>query len=170
VLFLREIAGASSRLDALVFGAEDLAGDMGAQRTAEGWEVFYARSAVVTTAKAYGLQAIDMVFIDLQDVGALEMECRFARRMGYDGKMAIHPRQVEVMHQVFRPSEEEVAWALHIIRSFESHQSKGSGVFDLDGKMVDMPMVRAAKNTLRKAEAAGLLPRSSGPLRPLRDG
>ncbi len=76
VMNVREIALADDRVDALVFGAEDLAGDMGAQRTPEGWEIFYARSAVVTAAKAYRLQAIDMVYFDLNDLAGFEAECR----------------------------------------------------------------------------------------------
>jgi citrate lyase beta subunit len=96
VLNIGQIAQASQRLEALVFGAEDLANDLGARRTRAGWEVFYARSAVVTAAAAFGLQAIDMVFVDLNDLPGLEEECRFARQLGFAGKTTIHPRQIEV--------------------------------------------------------------------------
>ena len=83
VMNVREIAQADDRVDALMFGAEDLAGDMGATRTAEGWEVFYARSAVVTAAAAYRRQAIDTVFVDLNDMDGLQRECQRAMQMGY---------------------------------------------------------------------------------------
>ncbi|MCS6845167.1 MAG: CoA ester lyase [Caldilineales bacterium] len=157
VMNVREIALADPRVDALIFGAEDLAGDMGAVRTPAGWEIFYARSAVVLAAKAYRLQAIDMVFFDLNDLEGLEQECRVGRQMAYDGKMAIHPRQVEVIQRVFSPSPEEVQAALRIVRAYEEAQAAGLGAIALDGRMVDMPVVRMAQNTVQKARAAGLL-------------
>ncbi len=151
VMNIREIATASPRLDALMFGAEDLAGDIGATRTREGWEVFYARSAVVTAAAAYGKQAIDTVFVDLSDLDGLAAECAFVQRMGFVGKMAIHPRQVEVINRAFAPTAAEVAQAQRLLDAFAQHQSAGTGVFELDGKMVDMPMVRAAERVLARA-------------------
>jgi len=157
IMNLKEIASASARLEALMFGAEDLAGSLGAIRTRAGWEVFYARSAVVTAAVAYGLQAIDMILTDLSDVERLEEECLIARQMGYAGKMAIHPRQVEVINHVFAPSPEEIAAALHLVEAHKKHQAEGTGAFELDGKMVDMPLVRAAAWVLMKARLAGLL-------------
>lgn len=157
IMNVKEIAQAGPRIEALMFGAEDLAGDMGAKRTREGWEVFYARSAVVTAAAAYGLQAIDMVLIDLADSERLEAECIAARHMGYEGKMAIHPRQVEVINRVFAPSPEEIEQARRLLQAHAEHQAAGSGVFTLDGKMVDMPMVKMAERVLNKARAAHLL-------------
>jgi len=157
VMNVKEIARASPRIEALMFGAEDLAGDIGAKRTRASWEVFYARSAVVTAAAAYGLQAIDMVLIDLADLERLEEECIFARQLGYEGKMAIHPRQVEVINRVFAPSPEEIEEARRLMQAHNRHQAAGSGVFTLDGKMVDMPMVKMAERVLSKAKAAGLL-------------
>lgn len=157
VMNVREIALADERVEALIFGAEDLAGDMGAVRTHEGWEIFYARSAVVLAAKAYRLQAIDMVFFDLNDLAGLEQECLVGRQMAYDGKMAIHPRQVEVIQRVFAPSAEEIARALRIVQAHEEAQATGVGAFALDGRMVDMPVVRMAESVLRKARSAGLL-------------
>lgn len=156
VMNVREIALADERVDALVFGAEDLAGDMGAVRTPEGWEIFYARSAVAIAAKAYRLQAVDMVFFDLHDLAGLEQECQVGRQMAYDGKMAIHPRQIEVIQRVFAPSPEEIQRALRIVRAHEEAQAAGLGAFALDGRMVDMPVVRMAESVLRKAQAAGL--------------
>jgi citrate lyase beta subunit len=156
VMNVREIALADDRVDALLFGAEDLAGDMGSQRTPEGWEIFYARSAVVTAAKAYRLQAIDMVYFDLNDLAGFEAECCQGRQMAYDGKMTIHPRQAEIAQRVFAPSPEEIAQALRVIRAHDEAQAAGLGAFALDGKMVDMPVVKAAENTIRRARAAGL--------------
>jgi len=156
IMNLAGIVGATPRLEALMFGAEDLAGDMGVTRTRAGWEVFHARSAVVIAAAAYRLQAIDTVFIDLNDLDGLAEECRFARQLGYIGKMAIHPRQVPVINAGFSPTEEEIAQARRLVAAHEAHQAGGAGAFELDGKMVDMPMVRAAMRVLERAQAAGL--------------
>lgn len=157
VMNLSEIAQASQRLDAFLFGAEDLASDLGATRTRAGWEVFYGRSAVLTTAAAYGLQAIDTVFVDLNDPEGLKEECILARQLGYEGKMAIHPRQIEVIHRAFAPSPAEIEQAQQVVKKYAMHQAAGTGVFVMDGKMVDRPMVRAAEHLLEKARAAGLL-------------
>lgn len=151
VLMAPEIAGADNRLDGLLFGAEDLAGDMGARRSREGWEIFYARGAVVIAAAAHGLPAVDTVYIDLADTDGLAAECRLARNLGFAGKLAIHPRQVAVINHAFAPSPEEVAAAERLIAAFESRLAAGSGVFEMDGKMIDMPMVLAARKVLARA-------------------
>jgi citrate lyase beta subunit len=156
ILNLHEIAASDPRLTALIFGAEDLAGDIGAKRTPDGWEVFYARSAVVLHAKAYGLQAIDTVYVDLQDVDGLVTDTEQALYMGYTGKLAIHPRQVEPIQRVFTPSAEEIQQAKRLIDAHTAHQQAGAGAFQLDGKMVDMPIVRAAETVLARARAAGI--------------
>lgn len=157
VVRLAEIAASSSRLQALAFGAEDLAGDMGAQRTAEGWEGFYARSAVVLHAKAFGLQAIDTPFVDVKaDETILADEAERAMQLGYTGKLAIHPRQVGVIQQVFTPTAAQIDRARALIDLHERHQSAGTGVFAFEGKMVDMPMIRAAQSILDRARAAGI--------------
>ncbi|MCB0155443.1 MAG: CoA ester lyase [Anaerolineae bacterium] len=157
VMNLREIAQATPRLQALIFGAEDFAASLGAVRTPENWEVFYARSAVVTAAAAYGLEAIDMVFADLTDLERLEREAVIARQMGYAGKSAIHPRQVEILNRIFAPSPEEIEAAQRLVTAFAAQQAAGAGAFDFEGKMVDMPMVRVAERLLERARLAGLL-------------
>jgi citrate lyase beta subunit len=156
VVNLREIAASSPRLDALIFGAEDLAGDIGATRTPDGWEVFYARSALVIHATAFGLGAIDTPFVDLNDLDGLTAQTHIAMQMGYTGKLAIHPRQVEPIQAIFTPTPEEIARAKRLIDAHNAHQAARTGVFELDGKMVDMPMVRAAEHLLERARAAGI--------------
>jgi citrate lyase beta subunit len=155
VVNLKEIAGADPRLQGLIFGAEDLAGDMGAVRTREGWESFWARGAVVTVAAAFLLQAIDTVFIDLGDEEGLRKDAALACQMGYSGKLAIHPKQVSVIAAAFTPSDEEIARARRLMELHARHQASGTGAFALDGKMVDWPMVRAAERLLARARAAG---------------
>ena len=151
VVNLPEIARADPRTVALAFGAEDFAGDIGAQRTREGWEVFYARSAVVTVAAAFGLQAVDTVYTDLADDSGLAEECETVQKMGFRGKLAIHPHQVETINRAFTPDLSEVAAARRLIAVFEAHQRAGRGVCVLDGKMVDMPIYRAAQDLLARA-------------------
>lgn len=151
VVNLPEIARADPRTVALAFGAEDFAGDIGAQRTREGWEVFYARSAVVTVAAAFGLQAVDTVYTDLADDAGLAAECAAMRKMGFRGKLALHPRQVEVINAAFTPERAEVEAARRLIAVFEAHERAGRGVCVLDGKMVDLPIYRAAQDLLARA-------------------
>ena len=157
VMNLKEIAQSDARLEALMFGAEDLAGDIGAVRTAAGWEVFFARSAVVTAAAAYGLQAIDMIFVDFQNPDGLAEECRAARQMGYAGKMAIHPKQIAIINREFSPTPAEIDRARRLVAAHRAHQQSGRGAFAFEGKMVDMPVIRAAEHVLARARQAGLL-------------
>ncbi len=156
IVNLSEIAAADARLDALIFGAEDLVGDIGAVRTPDGWEVFYARSAVVIHAAAFGLTALDMVSVDFRDLEALDREARQGARMGFVGKQVIHPDQVPVVQAAFTPTAEEIARARRIVQAHEEQQKSGAGAFALDGKMVDMPVVKAAQAVLARARAAGV--------------
>jgi citrate lyase beta subunit len=155
IVNLKEIAAASPRLAALVFGAEDLAGDIGATRTPGAWEVFYARSALVTHAAAFGLQAIDMVCVDYNDLAGLEREARQGAQMGFAGKQAIHPNQIRPIQEAFTPSAEAIANARRLVEAHAAHHASGVGAFALDGKMVDSPVVKAAEQVLAKARAAG---------------
>jgi len=143
------------RLEALIFGAEDLAGDIGATRTRDGREVFYARSAVVTHAAAFGLQAIDMVYVDFKNSEGLVRESLEGAHMGFGGKQIIHPSQVEPVQAAFTPSDDAIAHARMIVEAFEQSQRSGAGAFALNGRMVDMPVVKAAQRVLDKARAAG---------------
>ena len=145
------IAEADARLDAIAFGAEDLAGDIGATRTRAGWEVFYARGAVVIAAAAASVQAIDMIYTDLHDLEGLRAEATRAVEMGFAGKMAIHPRQVAVINEAFTPSAEAAGRARALLAAFEAHQASGAGAFAYEGRMVDMPVIRAARRLLERA-------------------
>jgi citrate lyase beta subunit len=155
IVNLKEIASSDPRLQALIFGAEDLAGDIGAARTREAWEVFYARSAVVTHAAAFNLQAIDMVFIDYKDTKGLIRESQEAARMGYAGKQVIHPDQIAPAQEAFTPDASTIAHALRVMDAMREYQEAGKGAFALDGKMIDMPLVKAAERVLARARAAG---------------
>ncbi|MGQ9887959.1 MAG: HpcH/HpaI aldolase/citrate lyase family protein [Aggregatilineales bacterium] len=157
VINLRDIVESTPRLGGLMFGAEDLAGDMGATRTPDGWEVFYARSAVVMHARAMGLDAIDTPYVHLENLTGLVADAEQAHYMGYTGKLAVHPRQVEPIQRVFTPRAEEIERARRVIAAYHEHQRAGQGVFVLDGRMIDLPMVRHAEGVLARAQAAGAL-------------
>jgi citrate lyase subunit beta-like protein len=157
IVNLGEIAAADPRLQAMIFGAEDFAGDIGATRTVEAWEVFYARSAVVTHAAANGQQAIDMVYIDFNDQDGLRREALQGAGMAFAGKQVIHPNQVAPVQQAFTPSEEAIAYARRVVQAFDENQRLGKGAFALDGKMIDAPILKSAERVIALAKAAGKL-------------
>jgi citrate lyase beta subunit len=157
ILHLKEIAEADKRLDALIFGAEDFAASVGATRTPEATEVLYARSAVVTACAANELQAIDMVYIDFHDVEGLRLEAQQGAGLGFSGKQIIHPNQVAAVQEAFIPSKEAIEYAQRVVKTFAASQKEGRGAFALDGKMIDMPLLKNAQNVLDRAKAAGKL-------------
>ena len=154
ILNLKEIA-CQPRLEALIFGGEDYAAAVGATRTPGAEELLYARSAVVTACAAYGLQAIDMVSVNFQDLEALRREARFGAQLGYSGKQVIHPNQVGPVQEAFTPEEAAIASARRLVEAFALQQAQGAGAFALDGRMIDRPLVQAAQGVLERARAAG---------------
>ena len=155
ILNLKEIAEADKRLEAIIFGAEDYAASVGATRTKEATEVLYARSAVVAACAANDLQAIDMVYIDFKDIDGLRVEAEQGAGFGFSGKQIIHPNQVQVTQEAFTPSDDAIAYAKRVVESFESSQKEGKGAYALDGKMIDMPLLKNAQKVLDRAKAAG---------------
>ncbi|WP_058366215.1 HpcH/HpaI aldolase/citrate lyase family protein [Haloparvum sedimenti] len=155
VLHAEAIAAADATA-AVVFGAEDLAADVGATRTDEGTEVLYARQHVLLAASAAGVDAIDTVFTDFSDEAGLREETRFAVELGYDGKLAIHPAQVTPINEAFTPDPERVAWAERVLDAREEAAAEGKGVFEVDGEMIDAPLIAQAERVLERARAAGL--------------
>lgn len=155
ILNLKEICAADKRLDAVIFGAEDFAASVGATRSRGGQEVLYARSAVVTACAAFSLQAIDMVCIDFKDTATLKIEAAQGAALGFSGKQIIHPSQIEPVHEAFTPSEDAIAYARRVVETFEASQQEGKGAYALDGKMIDLPLLKAAQNVLARAAAAG---------------
>jgi citrate lyase subunit beta/citryl-CoA lyase len=143
-----QIAGASPRVLAIALGAEDLTLDLGVERSAEGLELLYSRSHLVIAARAAGIPAIDAIYPDLSDEEGLIREARLGRQLGFQGKLVIHPKQVDPVNAAFSPSPEEIAQARRIVQAFQTAQSAGSGVVLLDGKMVDMPVVARARRIL----------------------
>src|SRR5215510_9631445 len=157
ILNLREIASADKRLEAIIFGGEDYAASIGAVRTKEAVELLYARQAVVNACAANDLQALDIVFIDFKDLDGLRVEAEQGAGFGFSGKQIIHPNQVSVVQEAFTPSESAIEYAKRIVESFESSQKAGKGAYALDGKMIDMPLLKNAQKVLERARAAGKL-------------
>ena len=157
VLNVEKIATASSRMVGISFGAEDFTRTIGAERSKTGEELFVARSKIVLAAAAAGIDAIDTVFSDIDDEEGLRRETEMAKKLGFDGKSVIHPRQIEIVHDVFTPSRKDVDKALRVINAIEEAERKGLGVISLDGKMVDAPVVARAEKTVRLAKGAGII-------------
>lgn len=153
VLDARILAEASPRVVALAFGAEDLAADAGMRRSPENTEVATARALVALAAAATGVQAIDMITADYQDLDRTRREAQQARSLGYAGKMVIHPGQVEPVHEGFAPTPDEVAWADKVLAAVESEGVGEGGVVVVDSRMVDRPLVEQARRIRRDAGA-----------------
>ncbi|MBI1792557.1 MAG: CoA ester lyase [Chloroflexi bacterium] len=154
ILNLKEIAS-HPRLDALIFGSEDYAASIGATRTKEANELIYARLATLNAAAAYGLQAVDLVTIEFKNAEFVREQALTGARLGFSGKQIIHPNQVEPVQSAFTPNDEEITHAKRIVETFEASQAKGAGAYALDGKMIDMPLVKNAQKVLERAKAAG---------------
>ena len=154
ILNLKEIAS-HPRLDGIIFGGEDFAASIGATRTPEATELLYARQAVVVACAAFGLQAIDIVTIDFKNPDVVRREAEFGAQLGFAGKQIIHPAQVEPVQAAFTPSEAAIAEARRIVETFEASQQAGKGAYALDGKMIDMPLLKNAQKVLERAKAAG---------------
>ena len=151
------IASASERVAALAIGLEDYTADLGAPRTREGKESFYARNALVNAARAARIQAIDSVFSDVSDMDALRSVVLESKSLGFDGMGCIHPRQIKVIHEAFAPAGEEIEKACKIVLAFDKATEEGLGVVSLGSKMIDPPVVARAVKTIDDALDAGLL-------------
>ncbi|XP_078402164.1 citramalyl-CoA lyase, mitochondrial isoform X2 [Cetorhinus maximus] len=146
-------AHAGFRLDGVVFGSDDFCASIGATRTKDARELVYARQKVVVTAKAFCLQAIDLVYIDYKDEEGLYMQSREGALMGFTGKQVIHPSQVPIVQEAFSPSPKKMKWAQELIDAFEEHQKLGKGAFTFHGSMIDMPSLKQAQNIITLASA-----------------
>lgn len=145
-----EIGRASGRLVALAFGAEDYAADLGVERTREGRELDYARGVIGVAARAAGVLALDTAFPILHDLEALVHEAQLARQAGFQGKLLIHPEQIESVARVFTPSEAEISFARRVIEAYKQAAADGRGAIQVDGAMVDAPVVKRAERLLER--------------------
>ena len=152
VLRALEIAESDPRVVGLAFGGEDLSADLGITRTREAGEFATARSIVALAATAAGVSAVDTPWFDLGDAEGAGTEARSARQLGFSGKLVIHPSHVGPVNAAFTPDERESDRARRIIEAFDSAVAAGSGIAKLDGRMIDLPVVVAARRVLALAE------------------
>lgn len=143
-----EIAASSDRVIALAFGAVDFSREMGISISSDQIELLYARSRIATSARAIGKLAIDTVWTDIMDMDGLIKEAERAKRLGFSGKLLIHPKQIDPVNKIFTPSEDEVNFARRICKEFEESMKIGKGAISIDGKMVDLADYKRAKQIL----------------------
>lgn len=147
-----EIASSSVRVCAIAIGLEDYARAIGVERTKEGKESLFARTAVVNAAKAAGVQALDSVFSDVDDLDGLRMTSVESKSLGFDGRGCIHPRQIGVVHAAFAPAAKEREEAEAIVLAARNAKKHQSGVMRIGSSMIDAPVVARAERILRSAE------------------
>lgn len=151
------IATASSRMMGIALGAEDYCANLKTNRSKEGSELLFARQTIVVAARAAGIDALDTVFSDLNDMDTFRNEIRLVKQLGFDGKSVINPRQIPVVHEIFAPTEVEIEKARRIIIASHEASLRGSGVVAVNGKMVDRPVVLRAERCVNLAIASGLI-------------
>ena len=158
------IASGSARLTALHFGSGDFAASLNMPQTSIGtmdeWDAVYpghrfhyAMHRIVVAARAAGLRAVDGPVADYRDEKGLRNSCLLARSLGYDGKWCIHPSQIEIVNEVFSPTERELAWARKVVTAYEESSAGGAGSLSVDGQMVDAASIRVARNILGSGAA-----------------
>lgn len=152
-----DIATSSKRMMGIALGAEDYCANLKTQRSKDGDELRLARETIVVAARAAGIDALDTVYSNLNDMETFRREVEFIKTLGFDGKSIINPRQIEVVNEVFTPSEKDIQKAKAIVAAIKEAEKKGSGVISLNGKMIDRPVVIRAERTIALAKSAGVL-------------
>jgi len=143
-----DLAKYSKRVDAITIGGQDLTADMNIKSSKEGYGIDLARKMIVMAAKANHIDAIDTVFVDIDDEEGLAKETTYIRELGFSGKAVINPRQIDIVHEAYTPNDKEIRQAYKIIKAFNKNTKEGIGVFAVDGKMVDAPVVARARYVL----------------------
>ena len=150
------ICSASERIVAVAFGAEDFTNDMEIERRDDDAELVYARSVIAVAARAAGVLALDTPYFAFRDPDGLRTNSLESRGAGFRGRFAIHPAQIDVINEVFSPSGEQIEHALRVIEAFEEAVAMGRGSTSLDGKVVDVPVVKRAQALLDQAKQMGM--------------
>ena len=150
------IASASSRVQAIFLGGEDLTADLHCKRTKEGNEINYARCRMVCAARAAGIEVYDTPFTDVNDDEGIYTDAQYAKSLGFTGKSAISPRHVNAINEVFSPSPKDIDYAYEVMEAIRVAKEQGKGAVALRGKMIDAPIVARAQQTIAMAEALGL--------------
>ena len=154
VVNAHEICAASPRIVAVAFGAEDFTNDMEIERTEDAAEIVYPRQVIGVAARAAGVLALDTPYVAYRDADGLKRDAGVARGLGFRGKFAIHPSQIGPINEAFAPTEAELEYARRVVSAFEEASESGSGATSLDGKMIDIPVVRRARGLLELASRA----------------
>ena len=148
-----EIAIVSSRIVAVAFGAEDYTEDMGIQRTDAGEEVYFPRAMVALAARAAGVAALDSPYVSYRDQEGLKRDIEVGIKLGFKGKFAIHPAQLDITNAMFSPRDEEVEYARQVVAAWDQAEAGGMGSTSMEGRMIDVPVVKRARNLLAMADA-----------------
>ncbi len=143
-----------NRLFTVAFGAADFALDMGIEISKAGDEIAYPRARLALACRAAGIEPpLDTPFmIDLNDIVALEADAKRAKIFGFQGKLCIHPKQVEICNRIFSPTEEEIEYAAKVVQAFSQAESSGTAAIQVDGKFVDYPVVERSRRILKMAK------------------
>lgn len=148
-----QIATASKRLIGIALGAEDYVRNLKTERSQEGIELLFARCSILQAARAAGIQAFDTVYSNANNEEGFLKEAALIKQLGFDGKSLINPRQIELLHNLFAPTQKDVDQAKRIIEAAEEAEKQGSGVVSLNGKMIDAPIIDRAKLVLERAKS-----------------
>ena len=156
VLNALEICEASDRLIGIALSGGDYTKDLQTVITGTGVELMGARQHMIMAARAAGVQCFDTVFTNLDDMEGFARETEMIKRMGFDGKSLVNPRQIAVVHQIFTPTQKEIIFAEKVVREIDEKKAKGIGVITVDGKMIDIAFYDGARRTLALAKASGV--------------
>ena len=151
-----DICRASARTVAVALGAEDFTNDMEIERRDDDAELVYPRSVIAVAARAAGVLALDTPYFAFRDADGLRENSRASRGVGFRGRFAIHPAQIDTVNEVYSPSAEQIDRARREIEAFEEAASVGRGSTSLDGKVVDVPVVKRAQALIERAREMGL--------------
>lgn len=148
-----QIATASKRLIGIALGAEDYVRNLKTERSPEGIELLFARCSILQAARAAGIQAFDTVYSNANNEEGFLKEAALIKQLGFDGKSLINPRQIELLHNLFAPTQKDVDQAKRIIEAAKEAEKQGSGVVSLNGKMIDAPIIDRARLVLERAKS-----------------
>ncbi|MDV3146955.1 MAG: CoA ester lyase [Sweet potato little leaf phytoplasma] len=154
VLNALEIASSSSRVVGIALGGVDYMLNLQATKTINRHELFFARQMILHAARSVDIDAIDCIYDNVSDLEGLEKEAILVKEMGFNGKSAIHPDRLPILNRIFQPSDKEIQEALKILTLYKKYRSQNQGVFAIDGKMIDKPVIKYAENILQKANIA----------------
>jgi citrate lyase subunit beta/citryl-CoA lyase len=158
-----EICSASARIAAVAFGGEDFTNDMGIERLDDETQLLYARSRLCIAARAAGFPALDTPYFQFRDQEGLKQSSIAAKQLGFKGRFAIHPAQIGAINECFVPSAAEIAEAQRVVAAFEEAEQRGRGSTSLDGRVIDVPVVKRARALLELAAGAAGDVRNSQP-------